>query len=152
MADVGPTKTNSPNNLNRSKNNNFNGTTGEEEVDFDGLTNPSIHKVSNNELGGFEDIAYGTGNTSKKPQPSNKSTVKLAKARNKSEQAIMSQLINLIGLNKRVSNYKENRLKELSLKQLIEEDSNIIQSLYKEEEKIEVDRFAATTQVIAQTV
>lgn len=115
MADVGATKTNSPNNLNRSKNNNFNGTTNEEEIDFDGLTNPSVHKVSHNDLGGFEDTAYATGKSSKKPGPSNKSTQKLAKAKNKSEQAIMSQLINLIGLNKRVSNYKESRLRDLTL-------------------------------------
>ena len=75
MVDVGATKTNSPNNLNRSKNNNFNGTTGEEEIDFDGLTNTSVHKVSHNDLGGFEDTAYASnGKMSKRPPPSNKST------------------------------------------------------------------------------
>jgi hypothetical protein len=66
---MGVTKTSSPTNLNRSKNGNFGGTTGEEDIDFDGLTNPSVHKFSQNELGGFAETAYGTAKSQKKVTP-----------------------------------------------------------------------------------
>ena len=57
----------------------------------------------------------------------------LHKARNASEQAIMSSLIKLISQNKRASNYKDNRLRELGLNQLVEEDLNVVLNLYNEE-------------------
>jgi hypothetical protein len=60
-ADIGPTKNNTPTNINRMKNANL--TNGEEEIDFDGLTNPSVHKISNNDFGGFEETAYATNNS-----------------------------------------------------------------------------------------
>lgn len=78
-------------------------------MDLDGITNPSIKKASQNDimLGGFEDLALNSDRLllgkSNPVSPASKSqtggvgkTMKLLKARNQSELAIMTSLIEII--------------------------------------------------------
>lgn len=85
-------------------------------------------------------------------QPQNQQHQHHPKAKNESESAMMTALIQLISLNKGVSKYKERRLKELKLEELLEEDLRIVQALYKEEEKINTARYEINTNMLAQSV
>ena len=62
---------------------------GSEEIDFEGITNPSILKTSPNDMGAFEDLATKpvtpTGTTGK--------GAVITKAKNASEEAIMIAII-----------------------------------------------------------
>lgn len=58
----------------------------------------------------------------------------------------------LIGLNKRVSNYKGDRAKNLSLEALVNEDVHIIENLYKEEEALEHARLQQGYQEFKRTI
>jgi len=58
----------------------------------------------------------------------------------------------LIGLNKRVSNYKGDRAKNLSLEDLVNEDVHIIENLYKEEEALEHTRLQQGYQEFKRTI
>ena len=81
----------------------------EEEIDFDGITNPSLHKVNPNDL--LDDTDRAVSANTKGSLPAGSPTSKLAKkGKSLSDEAIMNSLIQLISLNKRVSNYKGARL------------------------------------------
>lgn len=117
-----------------------------DDVEIDGITNPS--NINNVTPPDFDDMA-GTSmkstfipqinveqmdkGGSKKQQGKGQQIGKLAKAKNQTEQSIMSTLIQNILANRLASNFKEAKLKELNLKQLLEEDLNVARNLYQDD-------------------